>query len=221
MSRFEKIIQTTEKAIYEFESSLKEMADLEEQLAAMEAEIPNVTKKIELYEEVRIVLQDMAKETRTAICSELEHVVTLCLQSVFGEKYSFEIEIDTSRNTTVIDFFVIDGRGPVPIRRPPEDSMGGGIVDTCAIGLRWGLLQIVNPYPVGPILVDEPAKMVSSEDDAVREIGNLLQELTHLIKKQCILVTHHEPIKETIEHAIFVKNVQGSTVISYGREQDQ
>ena len=209
MREIQNILAITDQAIASYNGSLAEIEKLEIELQENEKELKKLEELLELYEDVRIVLQELAETTRAQVCSDLEHVVTLCLQAVFDDRYSFEIEIDTSRNNTVIEFYVVKTSRGVVTKRPPEDSMGGGTVDTCAIGLRFGLLQILNPKPLGPIILDEPAKMVSVA--RINAIASLLQELTGMFKKQTILVTHHKSIIDIVDHLIFYEEVDGYT----------
>jgi len=210
MREIQNILDITDEAIASFNGTLAEIDKLELELQENEKELKKLEELLELYEDVRIVLQELAETTREQVCAELEHVVTLCLKAVFvDEELSFEIEINTSRNNTVIEFYVIDESGDEPVRLPPEDSFGGGTVDTCAIGLRFGLLQILDPKPLGPIILDEPAKQVSG--GRVVAIAALLQELTDMFKKQTILVTHHEAIMNVIENPIFFEKIKGYT----------
>lgn len=209
MRELNQLLQVTGQAISEHETMLIELEQFGFDLKQNEINLESIKKKLELFEEVRIFFQELAEIARVEVASDLEHVVTLCLQAVFGEDFSFEIEIDTSRNNTVIEFYVIDNSGPEPVRRPPEASMGGGTVDTCAIGLRFGLLQILDPKPVGPIILDEPAKMVS--EGIVEGIASLLKELTTIFKKQTILVTHHKTVEDVIENPIHFEKVNGYT----------
>lgn len=211
MREIKVILTSTEKAISKYEADLQELTELQQILIQTGLELAAEQKKLELYEDVRILLQELAEVTREEVASDLERVVTLCLQAVFGEELSFEIEIDTSRNTTVIEFYVVDTSGPEVVKDTPEDSMGGGIVDTCAIGLRFGLLQILNPRPVGPIVMDEPAKMVSR--DLIEGIASLVQELTSLFNKQTILVTHHTSVENVIENPVHFAKINGYTSI--------
>lgn len=185
---------------------------LEADIKDNEEEFDKLTREIALYEEVRVFLQEMAEATRKQVAAGLENIVTLCLQSVFGPEMSFEIDIDTSRNNTVIEFYVVNTEGETAVRQTLEDSYGGGVVDTAAIGLRYGMLKVLNPEPIGPIILDEPAKMVSG--DRIRSIGSLIRELNRLFKKQSIMVTHHEPLMDMVDNAIYFEKVDGVTIAS-------
>ena len=202
--------QKITRTYYEMESALS-LAE-REQVEVKEAYERHV-QNLELFEKSRIFLQELAEATRKQIVSGLEQIVSLCLQSVYGPDIRFEIEIKTSRNNTSLFMYVVDTSGDEVIQFAPEDSMGGGVVDVCAIGLRFGLLKILTPAPAGPIILDEPAKMVSS--DLMDAIARLLQELQQIFGKQIILATHHDSVKAVVDHTVRIQRTNGiSKVVS-------
>lgn len=206
------LIATTERVIRDHERSLDEIDRLDQDIKRQQALINKLDKEIELFEDVRLFLQQLAEIAREEVASGLEKVVTLCLQAVFGETLSFEIDIDTARNNTVIDFYVLDDSGEEVVRLPPEEAMGGGVVDTVSIGLRFGMLKILNPEPKGPIMLDEPAKMVSG--DLIQSIAALLQELTKMFDKQSIIVTHHTSLMDVVDNSVYFEKRNGVTQVS-------
>lgn len=203
------LLKVTDRVIREFEDSLIKIEMLEKDIEKNQDTFDKLTEEIALFEEVRVFLQQLAQAARKQVAAGLESIVTLCLQSVFGPTMSFEIEIDTNNNNTVIDFFVVNTDGEHTVRFPPEESMGGGVVDTCAIGLRYGILKVLDPEPIGAVILDEPAKMVSG--DKVTSIGELIRELNRIFGKQCIVVTHHEPLMDIVDKAIFFEKIDGIT----------
>lgn len=209
-----RLVSVTQQVIRNYEDSLVQLDGIDKEIAQLQQEIQALTKEITLYESVRVFLQELAEVARAEIASGLESIVTLCLQAVFGPSMSFEIDIDTSRNSTVIDFYVVNTDGEEVVRFSPEESMGGGVVDTVSIGLRFGLLKILSPEPIGPIILDEPAKMVSA--DLIDSIASLLQELTHMFGKQNILVTHHTSMMDVVDNAIYFEKINGVTKVTKG-----
>lgn len=203
------LLSVTDRVIKEFEESLIKLDFLEKDIQENQSVLTLLDEEISLYEEVRVFLQELAEDAREEVAAGLDNIVTLCLQSVFGPTMSFETEIETSRNNTVIDFYVVNNDGEHIVRDSPEDSMGGGVVDTVAIGLRFGLLKVLDPEPIGPIVLDEPAKMVSS--DRIESIANLLQELTRIFQKQSIIITHHESLMNVVDNSIYFEKVNGVT----------
>ena len=208
---FHNLINVTDKVIKDYQDSLNQLEVLEMRIKQNQDQQATLKDEIALLEDVRVFLQELAEVARYQVKSGLEQVVTLCLQAVFGPDMSFEIEIDTSRNNTVVDFYVVNTDGDEVVRFAPEDTMGGGVVDTCAIGLRYGLLKVLNPEPIGPIILDEPAKMVSA--NYIDSIAQLMQELRSIFEKQNILVTHHLSIMDVVDNAIHFEKVNGVTKI--------
>lgn len=209
MMELQSLMEVTDRVINEHENNLKELESLERSIEQNQSTYDKLTKKIELLEEVRVFLQQLAEIARAEVASGLEQIVTLCLQAIFGPDMSFEIEIETARNTTSVQFYVLDNSGDGVVRFAPEDTMGGGVVDTVAIGLRFGLLKILNPEPIGPIILDEPAKMVSG--DLIDSIAALLKELTTMFDKQNIIVTHHTSLMDVVDNAIYFERINGIT----------
>ena len=208
----ERLMKVTDIVIRQHEELLRELESIDQSLTKNGMEYSEVKKDIALFEEVRVFLQELAEVTRNEIMAGLQQVVTLCLHSVFGEHLTFEIEVETLRNKTSVEFFVLNNSGEHTVRLRPEGNMGGGVIDTVAIGLRFGLLKILSPSPKGPIILDEPAKMVSG--DRVDSIATLLQELTTMFDKQNILITHHTSLMDIVDHAVFLENVEGETKVS-------
>lgn len=204
------ILQRTDQFIRQYEDKERELVFLEEQIAKLISVIKTYPTQLSLLEEVRLFMQTLAEATRDEIMSGLQQIVTRCLQSVFGPHLTFEIEVETKRNNTGIEFYVVNTDGEHTVRLKPEENMGGGVIDTISIGLRFGLLKILTPAPEGPIFLDEPAKMVSS--DRIDSIANLLKELADLFDKQVIMVTHHDSLLEIVDNSIYVRNENGRTI---------
>lgn len=204
------ILRRSNAFIRSYEEREQRVVFLEEQISKLIETLKGYPSSMKLLEEVRVFMQTLAEATRDEIMSGLQEIVTRCLQSVFGPYMSFEIEVETKRNNTGIEFFVVNTSGEHAVRLRPEENMGGGVIDTISIGLRFGLLKILTPTPKGPIFLDEPAKMVSS--DKIDSIAHLLKELAELFDKQIIMVTHHESMLEIVDNAIYVRNENGRTI---------
>lgn len=179
------------------EAAIRHIDDEERELARLERELERKLEERETFkahtaflERVRVFVQGIAEATRGEIVSGLEQIVTTCLQIMFGDTYRFEIEVETKNNNTAVEFYVVQDDGDTPVRLKPVGNMAGGIIDTISIGLSFGILKVVPDPPQGPVLFDEPAKMVS--DDRAAGIIRLLVEMGTLFDRQVILVTHHE-----------------------------
>lgn len=206
------VIQRADNFIRNYEERQHELGYLEERITDLIKVLKTYPNNLKLLEEVRVFMQTLAEATRDEMMYGLQEIVTRCLQSTFGPHLSFEIEVETKRNNTGIEFYVVNTSGEHTIRLKPEENMGGGVIDTISIGLRFGLLKILTPAPEGPIFLDEPAKMVSG--DKIDSIANLLKELADLFDKQVIMVTHHDSLLDIVDNAIYVRNENGRTICS-------
>lgn len=204
------ILSRADEFIRAYESREQKILFLDEQISNLVIVLKTYPNDLKLLEEVRIFMQTLAEATRDEIMTGLEEIVTRCLQSVFGPELSFEIEVETKRNNVGVEFYVVDTSGEHPVRLPPVGNMPGGAIDTIAIGLRFGLLKFITPIPEGPMYMDEPAKMVSS--DRVISIANLLKELSDLFGIQIIMVTHHEALLDLADNSIYVKKEKGRSI---------
>lgn len=183
--------------------------ELEKASARLQEVIDNTPKHMDLLTGTRNFLQTVSEETRKKITGGLNEIVTMCIQSVFGNDYSFRIIPDTKRNSTVIDFYVVDNSGNEEVVLPPESNFGGGMIDTISIGLRFGLLKILSNPPKTPMILDEPAKMVSA--DRVESIAALVKDLTVLFDKQVIMVTHQESLMDLANKSLWFTKEKGIT----------
>lgn len=196
-------------------SFLELQKNKELRLQALKAELEaerNLLKKKEenlaLISEVRVILQELSEKTRIQILSGLENVVRTYIQAVFGEEFDFEAVPEISRNKMAIEFWVIDRTDPNDIlRMPPEGNMGGGLLDTVAIGLHFALIDMLPEELHGPVFFDEPSKMVSG--DLIYRIGQLIKESQRIFELQVIMVTHHAELQEIFDNSIVLKKEKG------------
>lgn len=195
----------------EFASLTSRIKLLNEEFLKLEELVNNTPDKLEVLEGARNFLQVISEETRNRVTSGLESVVTMCIQAVFGYDYSFRISPDTKRNATVIDFLIVDNSGDEEILLPPETNFGGGMIDTISIGLRFGLLKVLAIPPKTPMILDEPAKMVS--EDRIQSIASLINELARTFDKQVIMVTHRDGLMELADNSIVVRKEKGTSII--------
>jgi DNA repair exonuclease SbcCD ATPase subunit len=205
------LLKAADALIGDYDKKLMDLKQMENEIESMKKKRDELIPHGQLLEEVRIFMQTLAKVARAEMMEGLQTAGTMGLQFVFGPDLTFEIEIDTKRNNTAIEFYVVDTSGEEVVRKKPEDNMGGGVVDSLAIGMRYGMLKVRKPSPIGPMILDEPAKMVSS--DLVPNISELIKTLTKIFKKQTIFVTHHEQLMD-VEHTIHFQKKKGITIIN-------
>ena len=215
MEELDSILRASRQLIEEYDEGQRELELKKKELESKKKQRDEIAPHLELLEKVRVFLQTLAEATRDEIMAGLQEVVTLCLQSAFGPYLTFEIEVETKRNNTGVEFYVVDSSidKDNPIRLKPVGNDSGGVIDTVSLGLRFGLLKVINPQPLGPLILDEPAKMVSN--DRIASIAGLIKELSDMFDKQIIMVTHHTDteLMDIVDHAVFVKKEQGVSTL--------
>ncbi|MBE6081691.1 MULTISPECIES: ATPase [Tissierellales] len=175
------------KRLYSKESGKKEK--ILEQMEKVKKEINEIDSKIDLLEEVNLLLQKTSEFAREQSKKQIETLVTNCLQYVFENDMEFNIDIVELRNKPNAEFYVISRYGTHTIKTKPELSRGGGVVDVISLALRIAFMQIYRPQICGPLILDEPAKHVSEE--YIFNVADFLQKTSEMFNKQIIMVTHN------------------------------
>ena len=162
-------------------------------LESLEKNTSNLKKiniEIDLLDQVSILLQKTSVFARDQAKTQIESLVTKCLQYVFNTDIKFIIEIEELRNKANAEFYIITEFDDMIIKTKPEQSRGGGVVDIVSLALRIAFLQIHKPPIDGPLLLDEPAKHVS--DDYIYNFGDFLQQTSEMFNRQILMVTHNQ-----------------------------
>lgn len=165
-------------------------AKLNEQINENNIKLKKIKEEIELLEKVTLVFQKTSEFARDQAKTQIETLVTKCLQYVFETNVEFEIEISELRNKASAEFYVTNVVDDIIIRTKPELSRGGGVVDIVSLALRIAFLQTHKPPIEGPLILDEPAKHVS--DDYIYNVGEFLQKVSEMFNRQIIMVTHNQ-----------------------------
>lgn len=155
--------------------------------------IIDLEEKINLCDKSSMVLNNVSLDAKKSVTAFLEEVVTDALQFISGGDYSFKIEIDDTGKTTKCEFYIEEKVGEEISKQKPEDSCGGGFVDIISTTLRYAYLNLYNnPRLCGPIILDEPGKMISSEMSI--KFGEFIKKLGDEFDRQTIMITHNDNI---------------------------
>lgn len=169
------------------------LSSAEENASLLRFSIKNAKEKLIQCREMHALLQSAGTIIREigAECQEMaqrriDNVVTKCLQAVFGkDSYRFTLVFETKRGQTEARATLIDSNGNM---LNPTESVGGGVLDIAAFGLRLACLALMKPRPAQVLVLDEPFRFVSKE---YREnVKQLLVELSDQLGIQIIMVTH-------------------------------
>ena len=193
-----------------------ERSILQAQLDKTQSEIQSLEEYENILSKVIILFQKTSDYGRRQAKTQIENLVTKCLQYILESDIEFTIEISESRDIPQAEFYVISNYDGYSIRTKPELARGGGIVDIISIALRIAFMQIHRPEIQGPLILDEPGKHVS--DDYIFNLGELLKKSSNMFKRQIIMVTHDKHLSEICDLSYFVTNKAGISIVEKSNE---
>jgi len=182
-----------------------------------EEDLANIIKEVDLLDQVMVLFQKTSEYARSQAKSQIENLVTKCLQYVFESNIEFRIEIEELRNKANAEFYVINDNPDFFLKTKPEQSRGGGIVDIVSLALRISFMQTHKPTIEGPLILDEPAKHVS--EDYIYNVGDFLRQSSTMFNRQIIMVTHNSHLAELSEDAYRVELSGTESSVSQVRNQ--
>ena len=182
-----------------------------------EEDLANIIKEVDLLDQVMVLFQKTSEYARSQAKSQIENLVTKCLQYVFESNIEFRIEIEELRNKANAEFYVINDNPDFFLKTKPEQSRGGGIVDIVSLALRISFMQTHKPTIEGPLILDEPAKHVS--EDYIYNVGDFLRQSSTVFNRQIIMVTHNSHLAELSEDAYRVELSGTESSVSQVRNQ--
>ena len=191
-----KIDNTHRIGVARREQLIEEQARLDEQIANL---------NIEVFEQVNVFLQKLSEERREAACRMFTDLGTQALQYSLGPDYEMVIEIKEIRKKPNAVIWIRNTE--TDILTDPMCENGGGVVDIISIALRWVMLTNLDETNDGPIIMDEPFKMVSKE--FVPLVTTFIKRLSEQFNRQVIMVTHNNHLAESCDAIIEVQKVDG------------
>lgn len=172
-----------------------------------EAELQTIEKNISTWEQVQLLLSKSSEFAREQLKQKIEETVTAALRSVFEDPgISFNIELSTGANPSA-NWQVISSYKDFEVAANPEDARGGGVTDVVSLALRLALLELARPKHEGPVILDEPGKMISRE--YLPNVAAFLSKYGERTGRQIIMVTHHGVLADAADVAWFVQQQLG------------
>lgn len=173
--------------------------------------LEKLQKKNDKLQKVKLLLQNASRYAREQSKTQMEYLVTQCLQYIFDPSMEFRIELMEKANRIEGDFFVVSKINDSEIVTRPQDSRGGGVVDVISLALRVAMMEIHDPKIDGPIILDEPAKHVS--EDFIGNVAEFLKQISTLFNRQIIMVTHNHLLLESADVCYSVKLNEGVSIV--------
>lgn len=181
---------------------------LEEQRDKAEKALLSTKDELKITDEALTILRLATEQTQKALQFRISNLVTLALQTIFPEEYTFELAFETKRGQIEIDLFLID---PTGFRMSPIEASGGGIVNVVEFALRLSLWSLM-PSKSRPVFVlDEPFHYVSK--DLQPKVSELLSTLSDKLKVQFIIVSHQRQVVEEADKVFLVTQSLGKSTV--------
>jgi len=129
-------------------------------------------------------LQGTAEAVQREIHKKLSVVVTRCLESVFDDPYTLDIQFERQNTRTEAVIRLLRNGNAVS----PLTASGGGVVDVVAFALRVTALSLQKAKLRKVLVLDEPFRFVSAEYRP--RVRKLIELLAKEMDIQFLIVTH-------------------------------
>lgn len=198
----------------QYQQGLGQLRLLQAQRTEKDTALNQVRKNIETWRKVQVLLTKVSDYARRQLIQRIEETVTAALQTVLADdSLRFEVEIREVGGKPSAEWRVVSRYAETEVSNNPEDARGGGIVDIVSLALRLALLELSRPRPEGPVILDEPAKMVSAE--YAENLAYFLRSYAQKTGRQFIVVTHNETLARSGDKAYRVtKNEAGVSEVT-------
>ena len=196
-----------------YNQDLGQLRLLQEQQDETESALEKVTANKDLWRLVSLLLTKVSDYARHQLVERIEQTVTAALQTVLADdSLRFAVEMREIGGKPSAEWRVVSRYAETEVSNNPEDARGGGIVDIVSLALRLALLELSKPRPEGPVILDEPAKMVSAE--YAENLAFFLKSYAQRTGRQFIVVTHNETLAEAGDVAYKVMQTDGVSEVT-------
>lgn len=174
-----------------YNKNLAVKEQIDKDIVDYQTQIHYMNKSSELCDKAVMMLTEVSLRAKQSITMFLEDLVTDALSYISEGQYSFKIEIDSTEKSSKCEFYIVETIDGEESKQRPQDSCGGGFIDIISTTLRYAYLNLYNnPNLMGPIILDEPGKMVSAEMSI--RFGEFIKKLGDEFDRQTIIITHND-----------------------------
>jgi len=178
----------TKSVRYKIERAKGQKEALEKRVKALEMQTGNLSKEIVYSEKAQVIIQTIAQQTQSRLEYHISEIVTLALQAIFNDPYSFGISFVEKRGKTECEFY-LERNGE---KIDPMLASGGGVVDVISFALRVTLWSLTSPKADNVLVFDEPFRFLSR--DLHSKASEMVKEISSKLEIQIIMVTHSEEL---------------------------
>ncbi len=157
-------------------------------------EIRKTKQSLTRYERALEIVKQVGLTTQKQLEYHLGEQVCMGMKAVFEDPYGLQVNFQENRGKTEAEL-LFERRG---VCFPPIGSAGGGTIDVASLTLRiayWTMRQDKKVRPL--LLLDEPFSQLKGEEANKRALA-LLQEISHKLKLQVIMISDERIPREDI-----------------------
>ena len=180
---------------------------LQEDLGTTETSLQKTQDDIAIWNQVQALFGKASEFARQQLVYRMQETVSAGLQAVFMDDSAFIINMRTLDGKPAAEWLMRNHKGVVV---DPEDGDGGGAYDVVSAALRLSLLELARPKPGGPVILDEPGKMLDNQTEVIPNTGQFLKQFLAQTMRQGLMITHHGALSD-IAHVSYraAKNDDG------------
>jgi DNA repair exonuclease SbcCD ATPase subunit len=171
---------------------------LQASLTANRARLADLQARAENLAQAREIIIAVGKMTQQQLELQISNLVSMALATVFDDPYEFKVQFTERRNVVEADFFLIrDG-----VYYDPMESVGGGVLDVVAFGLRVADWRLRGGRSV--MILDEQFRNVWPAGQP--KVNLLLRRISKELNLQIILVSHQDKVNEGADKVFRIVN---------------
>ena len=207
----EEIRRYLDSAKERFNERSYEKKSIEAHIESIKDENHEEYAKQEKLETLLTLFNQTAQYARQDTKEQIEKLVSECLRMIFETDIGFQIELHETRGKASAEPYVTEENDGVVELYRPEQSRGGGVVDSVSLALRIAFLLKLGDLADGPLMLDEPAKHLS--DDFIMQIAEFLKQISKMTGRQILFVTHNVHLSEAGDATFFVDKRMGQSEV--------
>ena len=205
-----------------YEKLLEKSNDFEKNIFTLSIEKDMVEKKIaEIEKEKDAIdllsfdlaiesLKNFSSQKRSEAIAKFTNLADMAVKYCFGvdEEFKIHLEMDKKKPKAVVS--IVNSKTGVEM--DPLDD-GGGLVDILSVALRLVALRYSDNPSNGPIILDEPFKMLSAkyQPGAI----DFIQSASKDFGRQIIMITHNDTLAAMGKVVRIAKDEEGVSHASY------
>jgi len=179
---------------------------LEKELKTKTFKLNVANRKLKHYEEARAIFVRLSRNLQTEAKKHIERITTMALQTVFDDRYSYQLVYEEKRSVMTCTPVVKIGNKEYV----PKEDQGGGAQDTIGFIQKIILWSIQVPRSRNFILLDEPFRFCG---DLTMKALEIVKKLSQKLNLQILIITHEPEIANACDRVWLITNPKDRSIV--------